>query len=67
MFSIVIFNLHILFKSKYGRRFRKKSISTKKAPVFELPYFIVYSGDYFGTIYIKEHISTLTGGKKAPP
>jgi len=56
MFSAVIFNLHILFKSKYGRRFSEKSIATKRAPGFVPANVIVYCGDYFG-IFDITHIS----------
>jgi hypothetical protein len=48
MLSVVMFNLHILFKSKYGRRFSEKSIAAKRALGFEPARVIVYCGDYFG-------------------
>jgi len=67
MFSVVMFNLHILFKSKYGRRFREKSIAAKRAPGFEPSWVIVYSGDYFGLFDIKEYTNILTIGNKEPP
>lgn len=67
MFSVVMFNLHILFKSKYGRRFREKSIAAKRAPGFEPNWVIVYSGDYFGLFDIKEYTNILTIGNKEPP
>lgn len=59
MFTTVMFNLHILFKSKYGRRFREKSIAAKRAPGFEPAYVIVYYGDYFGIFHIKEYTNLL--------
>ena len=64
-----MFNLHILFKSKYGRRFREKSIAAKRAPGFEPAYVIVYYEDFFGIFDIKEYTDILTSGqvkKKAP-
>ena len=64
MFVAVMFNLHILFKSKYGRRFREKSIAAKRAPGFEPPYVIVYYGDYFGIFDIKEYTNLLTTDQK---
>ena len=67
MFSIVMFNLHILFKSKYGRRFREKSIAAKRAPGFEPAWVIVYWGDCFGIFDIKEYTKILTTGNKKPP
>ena len=67
MFSVVMFNLHILFKSKYGRRFREKSIAAKRAPGFEPIWVIVYSGEYFGLFDIKEYTKILTTGNKEPP
>jgi len=69
MFSVVMFNLHILFKSKYGRRFREKSIAAKRAPGFEPAYVVVYYEDFFGIFDIKEYTDILTSGqvkKKAP-
>jgi hypothetical protein len=63
MFSVVMFNLHILFKSKYGRRFREKSIAAKRMPGFEPLYVIVYYGDYFGIFDIKEYTKLLTSGQ----
>ncbi len=66
MFSIVMFNLHILFKSKYGRRFREKSIAAKRAPGFEPAWVIVYWDDYFGIFDIKEYTKILTTGNKEP-
>jgi hypothetical protein len=53
MFSVILFNLHILFKSKYGRRFTEKSIAAKRAPGFEPAYVIVYCDDSFGVFDIK--------------
>ncbi|WDN87425.1 hypothetical protein BuS5_00393 [Desulfosarcina sp. BuS5] len=47
IFSVVMFNLHILFKFKYGRRFSEKSIAAKRAPGFEPARVIVYCDDYF--------------------
>jgi len=67
MFSVIMFNLHILFKSKYGRRFTEKSIAVKKAPGFVPSYVIVYWGDYFGIFDIKEYTEILSAGNKEPP
>ncbi len=68
MFSVVMFNLHILFKSKYGRRFREKSIAAKRAPGFEPAYVIVYFDNYFGMFDIKEYTDIITYGQvKMPP
>ncbi len=68
MFSVVMFNLHILFKSKYGRRFREKSIAAKRAPGFQPPSVIVYCGDYFGIFDIKEYTQILRSDQaKIPP
>ena len=67
MLLVVMFNLHILFKSKYGRRFSEKSIAAKRAPGFEPAHVIVYCGDYFGIFDIKEYTNILSAGKKASP
>jgi len=67
MFSVVMFNLHILFKSKYGRRFREKSIGAKRAPGFEPPYVIAYYDDYFGIFDIKEYTDILTSSQILVP
>jgi len=67
MFSVIMFNLHILFKSKYGRRFTEKSIAAKKAPGFVPSSVIVYCGDYFGIFDIKEYTDILSTNNKAPP
>jgi hypothetical protein len=68
MFSVVMFNLHILFKSKYGRRFREKSIAAKRAPGFQPPSVIVYCGDYFGIFDIEEYTQILRSDQaKIPP
>ena len=67
MFSVVMFNLHILFKSKYGRRFTEKSIVAKKAPGFVPSCVIVYCGDCFGIFDIKEYTEILSTNNKAPP
>jgi hypothetical protein len=67
MFSVIMFNLHILFKSKYGRRFTEKSIAAKKAPGFVPSCVIVYCGDYFGIFDIKEYTEILSTNNKAPP
>jgi hypothetical protein len=68
MFSVVMFNLHILFKSKYGRRFREKSIAAKRAPGFQPPCVIVYYDNCFGIFDIKEYTDLLTSDQnRAPP
>ena len=68
MFVAVMFNLHILFKSKYGRRFREKSLAAKRAPGFEPSCVIVYYDNYFGIFDIKEFVDILTSDKNpAPP
>jgi hypothetical protein len=60
MFSIVMFNLHILFKSKYGRRFKEKSLAAKRAPGFQPSYVIVYCDNYFGIFDIQEYTEILS-------
>jgi hypothetical protein len=67
MFSVVMFNLHILFKSKYGRRFREKSIAAKRAPAFQPLYVIVYYDNYFGIFNIKEYTEILTSNENSQP
>ena len=68
MFSVVMFNLHILFKSKYGRRFREKPIAVKRAPGFQPACVIVYYDNYFGIFNIKEYTEILTSsGVSATP
>jgi hypothetical protein len=68
MFSVIMFNLHILFKSKYGRRFREKSIAAKRAPAFQPLYVIVYYENFFGIFEIKEYTELLTSSQgRAPP
>jgi hypothetical protein len=66
-FSIVMFNLHILFKSKYGRRFTEKTIAAKRAPGFQKLYVVVYSGDYFGIFNIKEYTELLMENHEPRP
>lgn len=63
IFSVVMFNLHILFKSKHGRRFTEKSIAAKRAPGFEEKWVIVYIDEYFGVFDIKEYTELLTSGR----
>ncbi len=65
IYAVVMFNLHILFKSKYGRRFTEKTIAAKRAPGFQPAKVIVYSGDYFGIFDIDEYTDILTS--RAPP
>jgi len=67
IFSIVMFNLHILFKSKYGRRFREKNIAAKRAPGFQKLYVIVYSGDHFAIFDIKEYTQLITEAHEPQP
>ncbi len=68
LYSVVMFNLHILFISKYGRRFREKSIAAKKAPAFQPLYVVVYFQNYFGIFDINEYTALLTANHKpAPP
>lgn len=67
MFSVVMFNLHILFKSKYGRRFREKSIAAKRAPGFEPACVIVYCDNYFGIFDVKEYTEILTSSQILSP
>jgi hypothetical protein len=67
VFSVVMFNLHILFKSKYGRRFREKSTAAKKAPGFEPACVIVYCDNYFGIFDVKEYTDILTSGQILAP
>jgi len=59
-FSIIMFNLHILFISKYGRRFREKSIAAKRAPGFQTSYVIAYWEQFFGIFDIHEYTALLT-------
>jgi predicted transposase YbfD/YdcC len=68
IFSIVLFNLHILFKSKYGKRFTEKTIAAKRAPGFQKLYVIAYSEDSFGIFDIKEYteLITVNPGSKPP-
>ncbi|MGA1871758.1 MAG: transposase, partial [bacterium] len=66
-FSIALFNLHILFKSKYGRRFREKSIAAKRTPGFQKSYVIVYWQDYFGIFKIEEYTQLLMGKQLSQP
>lgn len=65
MFAVVMFNLHILFKSKYGRRFTEKSIAAKRAPGFQPVKVIVYSEDYFGIFDIHEFAEIVAS--RGPP
>ena len=67
IFSVVMFNLHILFKSKHGRRFTEKSIAARRAPGFEEKWVIVYSDEYFGVFDIKEFIELTLGQVFVPP
>lgn len=68
MFSVVMFDLHILFKSKYGRRFCEKSLSAKRAPGFEPTHVIVYYENFFGIFDIKEYTELITSEQDfAPP
>ncbi len=64
MFSAVMFNLHILFKSKYGGRFREKTIAVKRAPGFQPACVIVYCGNYFGVFDIKKYTGILGADNK---
>jgi len=67
MISVVMFNLHILFKSKYGRRFREKSIAAKRAPGFQPPSVIVYWDEYFGIFDIREYTQILRSDQAQIP
>jgi len=68
MSATVMFNMHILFKSKYGRRFREKSLAAKRAPGFLPAYVIVYIGNSFGIFSISEFTEIIiTGPNKIPP
>jgi hypothetical protein len=67
MISAVMFNLHILFKSKYGRRFREKSIAAKRAPGFQTLYVIVYYENYFGIFDIEEYTDILLSSRILVP
>ena len=66
-FSTVMFNLHILFKSKYGKRFREKSSAAKRAPGFQKIYVIVYWQGYFGIFDIEEYTQLLMGNQLSQP
>lgn len=59
VYSVIMFNLHILFKSKYGRRFTEKSIAAKRAPGFQPLYVVVYYENSFGIFDIKEYTDLL--------
>ena len=61
MFPVVMFNLHILFKSKYGRRFTEKTVAAKKAPGFQPTNL----EDSFGIFDIQEYTELLTS--RGPP
>jgi len=65
MYAVVMFNLHILFKSKYGRRFTEKTIAAKRAPGFQPPKVIVYYENYFGIFDIQEYTELVAS--RAPP
>jgi len=65
MFAVVMFNLHILFKSKYGRRFTEKTVAAKKAPGFQPTKVIVYCEDSFGIFDIQEYTELVTS--RGPP
>jgi hypothetical protein len=52
--------LHILFKSKYGRRFTEKTVAAKKAPGFQPTKVIVYCEDSFGIFDIQEYTELVT-------
>ena len=60
IFSIIMFNLHILFKSKYGRRFKEKSLAAKRAPGFQPSYVIVYAQEYFSIYDIHEYAAIIS-------
>jgi len=66
MYSVVMFNLHILFISKYGRRFREKSIAAKRAPGFQPVYVIVYYQNYFAIFDIYEFTALITSSDIRP-
>ena len=65
MYAVVMFNLHVLFKSKYGRKFSEKSIETKRAPGFRPPKVIVYCDNYFGIFDIEEYTELIV--PRGPP
>jgi len=65
MYAVVMFNLHILFKSKYGRRFTEKTIAAKRAPGFQPPKVIVYYDNCFGIFDIQEYTELVTS--RGPP
>ena len=67
IFSVVMFNLHILFRSKYGRRYREKSIAVKRAPGFKPLHVIVYYENYFGIFDIQEYTQLLTSNQDPAP
>lgn len=67
LISIVMFNLHLLFQSKHGRRFTEKSIAAKRAPGFQPACVIVYWEHYFGIFDIKEYTKLLATGNIKPP
>jgi hypothetical protein len=65
MYAVVMFNLHILFKSKYGRRFTEKTIAAKRAPGFQPPKVIVYCEKHFAIFDIQEYTELVTS--RGPP
>jgi hypothetical protein len=67
LICVVMFNLHVLFMSKYGRRFCEKTIAAKRAPAFEPAYVIVYVEEYFGVFEIKEYSEILGSVEFKPP
>jgi hypothetical protein len=66
LFSNVMFNLHLLFQSKHGRRFTEKLIAAKRAPGFQPACDVVYWDHYFGIFDIKEYSKILTTKNKEP-
>lgn len=66
-FCALLFNMHILFKSKYGRRFTEKTVATKKAPGFQKSNVVVYYKDFFGIFDIQEFIKLVTTTEPSQP
>lgn len=61
--ALISFNLHLLFRSKYGRRFVEKELVARRVPAAQKHYVIVYVEDMFGIFTIQEFTYLTTGVK----
>lgn len=66
LFTIIAFNLALLFKSKWGRRYTSMSMATLREEVLMALRVVVYVGHTFGTFTIEEYTQLLLYGL-APP